>query len=76
MQKLEVIERSHHEFIEEYCLSFTKNGAGWSLDCDKEGNIIHNPYNPMPWRSISFAIAGYCDGEYDMRIENRSRNVQ
>lgn len=63
----------HHE---EYMLSFHDSyGSGYGFDCDKNGQILGDRH--ATWRtSVDYAIAGYCEGKYDIRIFDMSRDLK
>ena len=65
------------EHIEKYQLSFFDSyGSGWSIDCEAGGEIVGNPEWQMPFRTLSYAIGGYCDGKYEMSIDDYSRDLK
>lgn len=60
------------EHIEEYSLSFTNStGRGFGFDCTKDGQITRSW-----WSSLNYAIAGFCDSEYSLDVEDYSRDFK
>ena len=60
------------EHIEEFHLSFSdKYGAGYGFDCTPDGQITGSW-----WSSLNYAIAGYCEGEYTISIQDYSRDLR
>lgn len=61
---MEIIRHRKSEYVSEYRLSYeyvTRPGAGYSFDCDAEGNIDESKLHPMAKQSLAGCRAGHID---------------
>jgi hypothetical protein len=62
---MEIISPRHWEHHKHFALLFEYDnmpGAGFSFDCDRQGNVLPNDLNPDHWETLAACQSGSIDG--------------